>query len=741
MLNDARESVIHIHSALKNALSNLKGFNLNYAVCFFGGLIFLAIFYLAYGYIDNNLYTVRDDGVITMSHAKNFVDFGFIGVSPSGERVEGFSAPLQFLIYSVVYLLFKIEYSTFATVQTYFCTFLLGVIISAFFIKRVFFALFLTTLCATLLSFQSSFIEWHGSGMENSITHVTFLATILVLFTFSKRQTISLSFVIVPILASLARIESIFHIFPLVFVFAIYWRAFEKSYRGFGFLAIFVFAWSLFQVARFVYFGDFLPNTAYGQSISVGDRISSLFTLDKGFLEQATHTAKYNFSRHGGYLLLLAVPILPFLKWSKANGLLIYLFSVGVLTAWFHPYFFGSARLDATRTVTQLAIYVPGVLAAALFMLRPTKLLCLTPIVLPIAAIIFKLNHIAPYGLCCGIDDFNRFRKEFDEAAASHQIQRPTVSNPDLGAMSWYKQFNIVDLGRLGSKIMAKLRGGPLLSEYYYEFSAPDLIETHEWWSCIHIDSIFSDVRFKQKYKPIRNRWAIGRGACNGKRLPVGIWIRKDVHSQSHSEERQFLEQLQQDISVEFVESSLQNCLSQETGIQHDLSRCTYISRSVFRLLPEFKEHSNFDQLEAIFSRSPSKPFDDFLVTGYRKPHTDEAALAFLLDHFISKYSLKKAKTNGPFQVYLSENFVVYKKENCKKPDIEAPFFLHAINNSAPGFTGLDFEFLDKGFIAGDICGAARALPTTGVSSIKTGQWIPEKRKEVWESRIQLPSK
>ena len=29
------------------------------------------------------------DGVITLSHARNLVDFGFIGHSPSGERVEG----------------------------------------------------------------------------------------------------------------------------------------------------------------------------------------------------------------------------------------------------------------------------------------------------------------------------------------------------------------------------------------------------------------------------------------------------------------------------------------------------------------------------------------------------------------------------------------------------------------------------------------------------------------------------
>jgi len=29
------------------------------------------------------------DGIVTFSHARNWIDYGFIGVSPSGERVEG----------------------------------------------------------------------------------------------------------------------------------------------------------------------------------------------------------------------------------------------------------------------------------------------------------------------------------------------------------------------------------------------------------------------------------------------------------------------------------------------------------------------------------------------------------------------------------------------------------------------------------------------------------------------------
>ena len=98
-----------------------------------GGLVFSLIFYWAYNDINNDLYQVRDDGVITMSHAKNWVDYGFIGVSPSGDRVEGYSAPVQFFVYAGIYALTGLDYETYANVQTAIFTFLLGALLALFF--------------------------------------------------------------------------------------------------------------------------------------------------------------------------------------------------------------------------------------------------------------------------------------------------------------------------------------------------------------------------------------------------------------------------------------------------------------------------------------------------------------------------------------------------------------------------------------------------------------------------------
>lgn len=50
--------------------------------------------------VPSSWWMARDDAVITLSHARNLVQSGSIGVSP-GDRVEGYSSPLQFLLASV----------------------------------------------------------------------------------------------------------------------------------------------------------------------------------------------------------------------------------------------------------------------------------------------------------------------------------------------------------------------------------------------------------------------------------------------------------------------------------------------------------------------------------------------------------------------------------------------------------------------------------------------------------------
>ncbi len=115
----------------RKAVAILKGTN------FFpllGGLIFLLVFHWAYSNIDNYLYECRDDGVITMSAARNFVDFGFVGVNPSGPIVEVTSSPVQFVIYAISYWITGVSYTDFAWWQTFFATFFIGALFGRYFV-------------------------------------------------------------------------------------------------------------------------------------------------------------------------------------------------------------------------------------------------------------------------------------------------------------------------------------------------------------------------------------------------------------------------------------------------------------------------------------------------------------------------------------------------------------------------------------------------------------------------------
>ncbi len=92
----------------------------------FGAVAFFLLFRLNLAPVPAANYEARDDALITLSHPRNLVEHGFIGVSPSGERVEGFSAPLQFVVAAVAYSVAPFDYRRFFQWQTTLGTMVLG---------------------------------------------------------------------------------------------------------------------------------------------------------------------------------------------------------------------------------------------------------------------------------------------------------------------------------------------------------------------------------------------------------------------------------------------------------------------------------------------------------------------------------------------------------------------------------------------------------------------------------------
>ena len=591
------------------------------ALAFIGGCVFVAVFGIRYSFIDDGLYEVRDDGIITMSHAKNWVDYGHIGVNPSGGRVEGSSAPIQLFLYALAYALGGMDYDTYSNVQTVVGTLLLGALFILFFRANAAAAVPLTLLAALLLSYHSPFILWHASGMENPVTHVLFLATLLILVWFFERKKIVYPLCFVVFLATISRLDSVLHIAPLLFIFAAFWYAYFRDARGllFGF-AVFL-LWASFYCWRYYYFGDFLSNTAHAQAIDPTSLSDANVSLGKRIV-----------ARHGGFLLAAMLPLIPFIRRERTIAALS-LFIAGLMsTSFFSAIILGPARIDRLRPTSFLALATTLGIVAALYYLRRRKYL---PVCGGLVLILFlgiaQRKWMKPYYLDWAIGGFDKIRLEFVELARRESLFRPTVSNPDLGIMSWHKEFNIVDLGLLGSPVMTKIRhrSPGAMTEYFFHFAAPDFIESHSSWSCQYDESIFSRPEFSQYYIPVRTEvtdWTKGNCPSNPD-SPSGIWIRKDILKYSDSAERRLIDSLANDLAVEALRDELNQCQSVAGN------DCVYVARTAYRFLPEFRAAGKVEELERVFVNSRTKDYDLFLINGYRDGTLHERAIDFIVQN------------------------------------------------------------------------------------------------------------
>jgi hypothetical protein len=731
----------HLNTLVNCVFYKNKKILCSYYLQLIGGFIFAVIFFYRYAAISPDLYTARDDGIITMSHAKNLIDFGFIGVGPSGERVEGYSAPTQFFAYAALYYLTGLSYWTYANIQTISLTFLLGAIYASFFIGRKFFLLIASSITAFALTWQTSFFEWHGSGMENAITHSLFALTVYVLFYFARSGKISIFLAVVPFLASISRLDSIYHIFPLLAVFAIYWIIYEKSYKSIGFMMVTLVLWFLYNLWRYFYFGDISPNTAYAQGISVSDRVSHLLRLDNEFLQEATQLSRQIFSSHGGFYLMLLVPLLPFVRFDNEWMLLFMLCLSLVLTAWLNPIFFGPTRLDVTRSTTQMAFFTFLAISVVIYSTPRSQLLLFSPLLFMLFSLLHTINYVSPYNLCCNPKNFDEIRGRLQSVAKAEVLKRPTISNPDLGVVSWYKEFNILDLGMLGSTILSRVKAGALRADYFFDFAAPDLIEVHDWWKCGENIAIFSDPRFFQEYRLIES-YPHAVNHCGVDNFKDGIYIRKNIERNSGSTERKLLDDLVTNFSLDRISHELDLC---HDNYYDKEFKCSYISRTVYRFIPELKSNGQLEKMMSLLQERSGNAFDLFLASGsYDTAHAYETIKMLFKSHLINNEFKKIGSKNG-FTLYISDTELAVYNESCGKIRELAPFYVHVIpiseadKNRVPhGFVNLDFNIKSDGVFTGSLCGAVRKLPYIAINNIFIGQWLPAEEKELWEVNIDL---
>ena len=354
------------------------------------------------------------------------------------------------------------------------------------------------------------------------------------------------------------------------------------------------------------------------------------------------------------------------------------------------------------------------------------------------------LNRVPSYYLCCGVSSFEPVQIEAREIATKQDIYRPTFANPDLGQMSWTKEFNVLDIGMLGSPIFATARQGPLLADYFFDYAAPDLVESHETWSCQYLKTIFLDSRFRQNYTPIRES-STRYGACGDYPLPKGIWIRKDIMKNSRSAERRLIDDMMQNPTASRLEKELADC---QKNTNHSFT-CTYVARAAFRFLPELRSKGMIEDLNKIFQTSNSKEFDLYLINGYRNAQIYKIALEALVKDYLIAHKNSLIHASSDFLVGVDKGFLVVIKPDCIAEDLKNPIYITyktypdgKLRNNLSAPLRDSFNILHKGFRVGSYCMASFELNDAKLPLLNlVGQWIPEQERLTWGVSPILKSK
>ena len=653
-----------------------------------GGALFLAVFATTYDRIPYETYAVRDDGVITMSHAKNWVDYGFIGINPSGPRVEGHSAPVEFFLYAALYRIFALRYDTYANLQTLAASFLLGALFVRFFRQRPGNALALTAFAAFLLTQMGSFFMWHGSGLENAVTHVLFLAAAYLLYRFVETGQIRFAYTPVVFLATISRLDSVFHIAPLLLLFAATWRISQKSLAGFAFGGLVFALWAAFQGWRYLYFGTWLPNTAAGQDISLQRNLLLLWNGESHHLRYSIAVTHHILLAHGGYLLLLGSLLLALLgglhsrrrgtAWLLAPGLIL------TAAAALHPFLFGQARLVPSRTTTHLALFTVLAIALLLSALwqrgKPAYRVAAFGVASLCALYFQGAEALARRPICCNIPDFEPMRLALQRAAEQHHLPRPSVATFDIGFLSWHKRFNLFDLAGLGSPLLAELGNGPALPLYLLDYAAPDLIVAHGGWFHRYRYTLFGQAAFREQYVGLLSETStIKHYDPNGTELvvPLQIWMRKAVTRDDGSLERRLIDAMRPAPSLDLLARELARCRRDSPR------RCAYVARTAYRFRPELVAAGQRDPLVALFSSGPTRDLDRYLLEGAADGSLRDLALRSVMESFwaVLRPLLRNDRLlhRGEFSIYAWGTNLIYYKEPCAAEDALRKFELRGV--------------------------------------------------------------
>ena len=496
-----------------------------------------------------------DDGSITLAYARTVAEHGVFALNAVSERVEGSSSLVFVALMAGLHTVLNFGFDGFIRAsQAVAFFFVLPTLWLLFRSLRPYVAdrheRFLLTMVFGLLPV---FTTESMNGMEMSLTAFLFLCFYRA-FTASSRWV----FLLIPLLL-MTRFETVFY---LMFALGLHFLMQKEGRRRVLVLGVYTFlCFCVLSLGRWLYFGDFLPNTVWAKMNPPYSIVGSLpekllkklsglgeFLMVNAFLAvPAVALAFYRFRRTGktdiaalaivayavfalvsgknwGYDGRMYIAAMPLMLLVLASGLASpELQRSGFLAGWLKPgalragrsgmFWILLALLVCTaaasrpligfnfRTAMQGA-YWRGILPASVNATVEKRWLDKSP---------FPKDWLGP-----SPENFRQTSLAVDKLRTTLGIDTLVYMVPDVGGSSLCcDRLNIIDTGLLTNAHMAH-KGYSDFADYLEKVN-PDVIETHTVWTTN--SRIYESAFFKANYKPviIDNNW---------------LWLRKDRYAQ-----------------------------------------------------------------------------------------------------------------------------------------------------------------------------------------------------------------
>ncbi|MFM8315707.1 MAG: hypothetical protein ACKOA8_15610, partial [Deltaproteobacteria bacterium] len=338
-----------------------------------------------------------------------------------------------------------------------------------------------------------------------------------------------------------------------------------------------------------------MPNTAYAQEIYVGKRVLSILKCDLKFIREAAWLCFSVLRKQRAWIVLCSLPMIlsnPKQTSDKffQGSILILLGSLSLHSLWF-----GEARIDLARTTTQATPIIILLIAFSWVVSKNFKWLLIQLSICGLTAMAIRWVFInKPYRIPGASEWVNNSQvKKIESLAKAHSIHRAIVANQDIGLITWLKDFNVVDLVRLGSPQIARfdqLKDNSMTRNHFLRHIAPDIIVAYTGSVYPYCDLMSSDD-FQSQYEMLFHENDLKK-YCNHQAKGIRFWIRRDIKKESQSRERFFLDQLQTKVDPSVIRDELSRC--------HSLAvSCDYVARTVYRFIPELR---NLGMFEEVFS-------------------------------------------------------------------------------------------------------------------------------------------